>query len=361
MYVRTTNLGVSDTLIQYMLNASSKYNELSVEASSGKKVAKPSDDAVAATNILKTSASLDKLNGYLSTMSTAQTELNTLDDSLTSLTKAIQNATDLATQASNGTYSTTDLQNIKSQVDSILSSVIDTANTQYNGKYIFSGTATSTQTYTTDATTGAITYQGSNTSTNDYQRTVAIADGVTVPLNAAGDKLFGSYVVTTAPTVSNTVPFATGDVAGTTTTTTFDASGNTITTVKVVTISGGNTTTDTTVSTGVGTGIIGTLKTLSNALAVGDNTTINASLDKLSNCLDTATSVQTQFASISNRFQITENSDNTAITQLKEYKSNLEEADLSSVLSDLATQKVALDATYQVTSQTLGMSLLKYL
>lgn len=353
MYIRTTNLGLSDTLSQYMLNATSKYNELALEASSGKKVTKPSDDSIATTNILKTNATLDKLNGYLKTMTTTQTELDMLDDSLDSLTKSIQNATDLDTQASNGSYSSTDLSDIKSQIDSILSSVIDNSNTQYNGKYIFSGTATSTPTYKVDATTGNITYQGSDTSTNSYQRTVTIADGVTVPINAAGDKLFGSYT-TTAPVV--TTPAA-GDVNGTTYTSATNADGSVTITKVTVDISANTKTTSTT----TGAGIIGTLKQLSDALGNGDKSTINASLDRLSGCLDTATNVQTQFASVSNRFQITETSDNNTITQLKEYNSNLQDADLSSVLSELATQKVALDATYQVTSQTLGMSLLNYL
>lgn len=357
MSTRITNIESNSTLADYIMQSTSKYNELSLEAASGIKVAKPSDDPNAAVNILKTNTSLSKLQGYLDKMATSQNELNVLDDTLSSLTDSVDNATDLATQAANGTYNQNDLSSIKTQIDSILDSVMDLSNTEYNGNYIFSGTATGTATYnaTYDAQGNItdITYNGTDTSTDAYKRYATISDGVTVSINAAGDSLFGSFVTSTTTTASTTT-----DVTTTTTSMVTDATGKTITTITSVVVNDDGTTTTTTETA---KGLMGTLALLSNALKSGDTAGISASLDGMSESLDTISAVRTEFASVSNRFIITKNSINNQTTQLKEYKSNLQDADLSEVLTQLASAEMSLKATYQVASTTLGLSLLNYL
>lgn len=317
--MRITSLLTSDTLTGYLTSAESRYYQLSEEAASGYKVTKPSDDPSAAKKLININTQLNQLNSYLSNMSSASNELDTLDSTLSSLTDMIENVTDLATQAANGTYSGGDLSKIKTQVDSIIQSVLTTANTQYDGVYIFSGTATSTQTYTTvtDSSTNitSITYNGTP-STGDYERYVAISDGVSVGINATGDSVFGSYSVTTT--------------GGVTTTT--------------------------------ANGLFGTLMTLSNALGKNDQAAVSSCLDGLSTALNNVSGVRTKYASVSNRFTLTKNSIDTTITNLKASQSDLRNADLATVLEDLATQEVALQACYQVTSNMIGKtSLLDYM
>lgn len=308
MYLRTTTLGTNDLMTNYILSSESNYNDLAVEASTGKRVLKPSDDATATVNILNTNTKTNQLNGYLNNMKLAQNDLNVLDDSLASTTTALQKANDLAVQASNGTCSDEELDNIKTQIDQILQNVLDIANTKYNGNYIFSGTKTSTETYTTD-TAGNITYNGTPQS-GSYQRYVQIADGVKEQTNVSGDQLYGSYDATTK----------------------------------------------------TGTGIIGTLKALSNALGSYDKTGISSSLDSLTSDLSNVSAIRTQFAGITNRFTMTTESTNTMLTQLKSYKSSLQDADLSSVLTELSAQQLALKATMSVSSNVLSKtSLINYM
>ena len=318
MQVRTTTLGINNTMVNYIMNQSSNYNKLSEESASGKKLTEPSDDASAARQVLSINTQLSQLNGYLGNMSTASEELKTLDSSLSSLDDLVQNASDLATQASTGTYSSTDLADIKTQVDAIIDSVVSLSNTKFNGNYIFSGTDTSTQAYTVtkDTTTGhitGITYNGTSSS-GDYERKINISDGVNATINTTGDKVFGTYSE--------------------------DASGNVT----------------------KATGILGTLMTLSNALGKSDQTAVSGTLNSLTTEMSDTLAVQAKFAAVSNKFDLTKTSINTTVTNLKEYKSNLEDADLSEVLAELAEAKVSLQATYSVTSQMLqGMSILNYL
>lgn len=355
--MRITTLGTSTTMLNYILGAESKYYDLSQEAASGLKVEKPSDDPSAAKSLINIKAQLSQLNGYRENMSTTQNELNVLDDSLASLTDLVNKSTSLATEAASGTYSDKNMDNIKVQVDQIIQSVVDVANTQYNGTYIFSGTAVGTKPYTvaTDANgdiTG-ITYNGID-SDGDYERYATISSGVNVTINTTGDQVFGSYSQT-APVTNPTQPT---DVAGTTITTATDADGNLVTTAVTTEISGGNTT----VTTGTGYGILGTLVGLSKSLGSHTQPSVGKALDGLNSALDVASVTRTKFASVSNKFEITQNSINTTVTQLTAYKSDLEDADLAQVLSDLTAQKTALNATYSVASGLLAKtSLLDYM
>lgn len=319
---RVTMIGTSRSMLNYILNGESKYYDLSEQSASGLKVSEPSDDPFATKSILDASAQISKLNNYLDNMSISQNELDVFDDTMSSLTNLIEKATDLTTQAPNGTFSNEDMDYIKEQIDTIIQSVMDLANMQYNGNYIFSGTAAATQTYVADPLTGNITYQGTP-STGSYQRYTTISDGISVAINTTGDQIFGSYQA-------------------------FDNNGTP-----------GDLTDDT---PEVAVGLLGTLAQISRALGNHDKATVSACLDGLNDALDTTSVNRTKFASISNRFQITQDSINSTITQLKAYKSDLQNADLSEVLSSLTAQETSLQATYAITSKLMGgSSLLDYL
>lgn len=324
--IRVTTLGTADSMLNYIRNGESRYLELSKESSSQLKVTKPSDDASATKSLLNIKAQMSQLNNYLNNMSLGENELSVLDDSLTSLTALIDSATDYTTQAASGTYSHSNMDNIRVQIDNIIQSVVDVANTNYNGTYIFSGTASLTKPYTTttDASGNilSVTYNGT-LSTHDYKRYLTISDGVSVAVNTTGDQVFGSY----RPYSDNGTPLVPGDDIPE------DARG-----------------------------VVGTLMKIRNALGNYDQTAVGQGLDGLKTALDTVSVIRTKFASISNRFQITRDSIDTTLTQLKAYKSDLQDADLPKVLSDLAAQQTALQATYSVTTKLLnGVSILDYM
>lgn len=318
MDMRTTTLGSTTSMLNYITSGESRYYKLAEMASSGLKLTTPSENPNGARTVLNINSKLSQLDSYKNNMELAQNELDVSDNTFSSLTDAIQAASDLATQAANGTYSSQDLANFKTQIDQIMANVTDLANTQYNGNYIFSGTSTGTPAYNivTDAsgTITSATYQGTP-STGDYERSVQVADGVSLSINTTGDQLLGSYT------------------AG---------------------------------SPATGSGLLYTLGTLSAALGSGNIHTsepsVSSSIDSLTNDLDTVLAQQTKFASVSQRFVMTQSSNDTMTTQLKSSRSDLQDADLSQVLTDLTAQKTALQATMSVTSQLLsGVSLLDYI
>lgn len=313
--MRVTTLSTANTMVNYISTGESKYYDLSEEAASGLKVRKPSDDATATKSLLNIKTQLNQMNSYLNNMKTSQNELNVLDDTLSSVATAIGSATNLATQSANGTYSNSDMDKIKIQIDQVVQNVLDLANTQYDGTYIFSGNATSTPAYsvTKDGSGNitAITYQGTP-ATGNYQRYTTISDGVSVAVNTAGSSVFGSYDSTATPATA--------------------------------------------------TGLFGTLMTLSNALGSHNQTAVSNTLTGLDTALDTVSTTRTKFASVSSKFDMTTNSINSSITTLTSYRSQLQDADLSEVLVDLTAQETALKATMSVTTNLLSKaSILDYM
>ena len=314
MYMRTTTLDTNRSMLNYISARESEYNSLSEEASSGVKVSKPSDDPSATRSILNINTQLSQLQTYIDNMTSSKQELTTLDDTLSNTYDLVQKANDLAIQAANGTYSNDNLDAIKEQVDSIIESVVSYANTDFNGTYIFSGTRTSTEPYTIekddDGNITSIMYNGTP-SDGDYKRTTTVGDGVTNAINVTGDAVFGQYDSTDETNSS---------------------------------------------------GLLNSLMTLSSALGSHDQAAISDCLTDMDTSLDTLTSTQTKFAIVANKFDLTTKAYKTTITSLKENKSDMQDADLAEVLTQLAAAKTALEATYSVTSNLLGKtSLLDYL
>jgi len=313
MYLRTTTAATNNSMLDYIMNNQSKYNELSAQASSQKKLNTPSDNPTDAISVLNINKNLSQLNGYVTNMSQSQNELNVLDNSLASLTSNLQRVHDLAVQASNETNTPATLNNIKTEIDQIIQSVKETGNTQYNGSYIFAGTNVG-QVPFEDGADGGITYTGTPQD-KDYQRYIQISDKVQTAINVSGDKLLGSYDA--------------------------DASG----TPPVPT----------------GSGIFKTLYDLSNALGKSDFTAIRSSLDKVQTDIQNTSNQRTNFASITNRFDMTKTSIKANVTQLTSFKSSLEDVDLATAMTNLANQELALKATMAVAAKTMqSSSLLDY-
>jgi flagellar hook-associated protein 3 FlgL len=96
----------------------------------------------------------------------------------------VQRVRELVVQASNGTNSAANDRASAAEVNQIIDAIKNTANTQYNGQYIFSGTSTQTAPYQSGSTD---TYQGGTGAI-----TRAIGPGSTVQVNADISQVLGS-------------------------------------------------------------------------------------------------------------------------------------------------------------------------
>lgn len=314
MFIRSTTQSTNGLMLDYILQNQSKYNELSMQIATQKKLNAPSDNPVDAISVLNTNKELSQLNGYLTSMSTAQNELNVADNSLASITSSLQKASDFAVQAANGTNTSNALSNIKTQIDQIIQNVVGLGNTKFNGNYIFSGTDSATKPFT-EMVTGGTQYDG-----NSEERTVQISDGVSVAVNVSGYDVLGSYDVTNPANPTNSGALKT----------LYEFSA--------------------------ALGAASTITVGHPVPTAADFDAIRGSIDKIKKDIDNNSSLRTDLASVTNRFKMTESSINSSVLQLKTYKSSLEDLDLATAATDLATQETALKATLAIASKTLGQT-----
>ena len=176
---------------------SSSEATLTEELASGSRVNSLSDDPVAAGENVLLSAQIASDDSFSQTASSTQSMLQVSDSALSTVVSQLTSAISLATEANNGTMNSSNVQSISNQLAGIRDEVLSMANTTYLGRYVFSGGQGGTAPYTLDTTVApaVATYQGD--SDVQYLKT---PNGQQVQLNVPGSQIFsaaGSNVLST--------------------------------------------------------------------------------------------------------------------------------------------------------------------
>lgn len=361
MVNRISTSGKYSQLVADMQKQLNNYNKLTKQLASGSKITSITEDPIAAVNILNTNRQLGQIDTFAQNVEIAQKELSALDDLMDLANGYLSTAWDKAIQANNQTYSETSLKALKVEIDELTKTMVDLANTEYDNNYIFSGANTKTTPYTIDEN-GDITYHGTPHDNPDYIRQTEVADGVFEVINTTGDKVFGYY--TTKDANGNNL-FT--DTNGDTVIETVDAQ----TGAKSYAYANGNTyngdVKDLTPKEEF-SGVMGALKKLSNSIQkVLDGNTeegykeMNSTLDMFSNSLTQITTEQTKFGGVANRLEMTSSTLETNNENLTGYLSEIKDIDLTTAITNWMQAQYAYQASLQVTSASMGMSLLNYL
>lgn len=361
MVNRISTSGKYSQLVADMQKQLNNYNKLTKQLASGSKITSITEDPIAAVNILNTNRQLGQIDTFSQNVEIAQKELSALDDLMDLANGYLSTAWDKAIQANNQTYSETSLKALKVEIDELTKTMVDLANTEYDNNYIFSGANTKTIPYTIDEN-GDITYHGTPHDNPDYIRQTEVADGVFEVINTTGDKVFGYYTTKDA-NGNNLFTDANGD----TVIETVDAQ----TGAKSYAYENGNTyngdVKDLTPKEEF-SGVMGALKKLSNSIQkVLDGNTeegykeMNSTLDMFSNSLTQITTEQTKFGGVANRLEMTSSTLETSNESLTGYLSEIKDIDLTTAITNWMQAQYAYQASLQVTSASMGMSLLNYL
>jgi flagellar hook-associated protein 3 FlgL len=175
------------TTSQVLANINSLQDQMDTteeQLSSGKTINQPSDNPYGASLALQLNSSLSSLTNYSNSVADGTAWSSAATSSLTSIQSMLQRVQELVVGATNGTQSATDLQDTGAEVTQLTAAIKQEANTQYNGQYIFSGSASSTPPYS--AATGDV-YQG-----NTSALTREVGPGATVQVNVDVSSLLGS-------------------------------------------------------------------------------------------------------------------------------------------------------------------------
>ena len=109
------------------------------QITSGKKINRPSDNPVIAMKGINYRTEVTESEQYIRNTTEVWNWFDHSDDVLGKSTKAMQRMEELANQAANGTNTQDELNSIKKEVEQLKEQMIEMANTQVSGKYIFNG------------------------------------------------------------------------------------------------------------------------------------------------------------------------------------------------------------------------------
>ena len=150
--------------IQYQMQQSQQALATATEQlSTGLRVNQLSDDPSASANMVRSLAYSANVDQYTSNVSSVLPQMQSADSAISSVVTSLNSAVTLGTEGANGTETSANRQEVASQVQSILSSVIAQANTSFQGVYVFGGSDSTTPPFVSASTTYTSS-QGSNAS-----------------------------------------------------------------------------------------------------------------------------------------------------------------------------------------------------
>lgn len=211
----------------------SRMESLRAQIASGVKVTKPSDSPDGAAKILRMNESLSQSDSYKNNIQNGLAFIKETESSLESMQNEV---VDIMTQLAN-LKNTTEDQNLGSYADKIdlaLKSIMDSANSDYDGKYLFGGTDYSSAPigYSADGSTVEIKpndVSGSNV--------IKVSGNIYQKINITGSELFATILKNNGNLDSSSAVGSTVNNSSTV----YDAKGNTYTLNQTFTKTAANT------------------------------------------------------------------------------------------------------------------------
>jgi flagellar hook-associated protein 3 FlgL len=187
---------------------------LSGQISSGVRLTGLGDDPVAAAQNVQFSAQIAVDSTFTQTAATTTARMQVADSTLGSVVDQINQAISVATAGNNGTNNANDRASVAAELTSIRDEILGLANTTYSGKYLFSGSQNSTPPFQLDTSTtpASVIYAGDN-----IVNTLNTPGGQSIATNLPGQQIFTSASGDLLGTLNSLIQgFSTGDTATTT-------------------------------------------------------------------------------------------------------------------------------------------------
>lgn len=298
-------------------NSQSEWLRYGEQMSTGKRVTKPSDDPIAASQAVVLSQAQAQNSQYALARTFATQKISLEENVLGQVTTAIQSAQERIVNAGNGTLSDDDRASLATDLEGIRNQILNLANsTDGNGRYIFAGYKTDSAPFSGGA--NSITYTGGSTSV-----TQSVDASRTMTVGHLGSQIFESLT-------SNAVP---EPGTGKSEKSLFNMLDSAIATLRTPTEG-----LDDTQRADLGAAIDKTNRGLRNSL--NNVLTVRAELGTQLNELD----------------KLDELGSDRALGQAQQM-SDLVDVDWNSAISSYVMQQAALQASYKAFSDMQGMSL----
>ena len=179
---------ISSTLANVQ-KSTSNMSRLQEQISTGKKVNRASDDPAGARKILSLRSEDLRLDQYASNIQTATQSLDFNAAALSNTSDIVQRITELTMQGVSGATDQSGRTIIANEINQLLETIMQSANSQRLGRYTFAGTETTTEpfvaTRNSSGNISAVSYNG-NRETIQYN----VGPNTNTTVNLTGDEVF---------------------------------------------------------------------------------------------------------------------------------------------------------------------------
>jgi flagellar hook-associated protein 3 FlgL len=180
--MRVSEQMIYNSLIDYMQKNTEALLQPQQEIASGKKINRPSDDPLGFTKVVSLNAMKGNLNQYLRNQNVAQSFMEATNSALDQASKILSDIKKVALDQASGNSNPQSQQYDSTLLAGDLKSLLEVANTSFQGEYLFGGFKNGALPYNS-----AGVYQG-----DGGQIMTEIGPGATVQRNLPGQDVFGT-------------------------------------------------------------------------------------------------------------------------------------------------------------------------
>jgi flagellar hook-associated protein 3 len=177
MIGRITNEMTSQMVLAGIQSDLDQLDTSQEELSTGLSINEPSDNPSGEGQALQLTTQLSNLTTYSNNVTDGTGWTDAATSALSDMTSAVQTVQELVEEVANGSTNASEMSGAVDEVNGLIDQVKSDADTQYNGQYVFSGSATGTQPYQSGSND---TYAGN---TGSVTREVGPGSSVTVNVN----------------------------------------------------------------------------------------------------------------------------------------------------------------------------------
>lgn len=389
--MRVTENAIYNQLRRQMFSNSDSLLKSEERMATQKRINRISDNPVDAARVLDLKSALARSNQVVSNIERAESVAQVYDSTTGQLSDLLTRAKELVVKESNEATSTsTTREAARIEISNLISETIQLANTQFEGKYIFSGYQTDRPAFN-DAT---VAVGGTAVADGTITASAKVIDATAMnyhdfELRFTSATQYDIYDTNTGLTVSTAQPYASGDAIrfGGVEVTVGDGTGApaagsvvSVTTTAPGVYNGDSQTHEIEIGQGnriatnitgdrlfQGAGVTGgidlfaLMNSINTALSEGDYDTIQAKLDELDTASEQVSNERARNGTRVNLLDQIKDSQTTIQTSLETMRSDLEDIDVADAVTDLAKCQNVYEATLTAASKIIQPSLLDFL
>ena len=187
--MRVSDLMLQSTYLSSINKSKARLADLQQQAATGKKISVPSDSPFGTVSILSLQDRIVTAQSYVKNMDNITGFLYETENNLSTIENEISKVLTSISEARNTVEGNLDVY--ANQIDLIIDSLLDAANSQYEGKYLFGGTDYSTKPY--GETTDGLSIEVKTSSIAGEQK-VNVSQNVQQQINITGADLFSTII-----------------------------------------------------------------------------------------------------------------------------------------------------------------------